>query len=508
MIDIDNKMYKGIWKYFIVAALILLPTLAFPIASDLSVFMHGGSIIANGGYLFQDFYDIKPPFIYYLFAAINFLFGDNLIAFRLFDFFYQLTFLVITSYLMFKLELKTKVIKAFLIIFPLSYTILNYRDIFQTESLAFIPLILYFYYLIIEDNSYKKHLIMGTVLGIAIALKYTLGIIFIGYIVYFFSDSKKRDYTKAITQLIIAIFVVVLTFVPVLVTGGLDGFLDTNSYLAEYAKYPPIGAALAKQMIDILTHNFGTLVSVSTLFFFLLASLLIKDEKLQIMKKYLLLFCFLLFLSVLLERKINMYHITRLYPYYIIIISLGLVYFIEKYRFRFNLASFTLIALFLLMSPLLRFVNSYKIAFDRLFRYESYLAYYTNDKPFNILGHHIAIADYINKKGEEKFLFINTGGNQTIHYLNSKYKYKFPHSAFHLSPKAPASYKKAFEEDLKDANIIAIDSLDNIFMIFLTDGSSYDLFFKEKEYKDYLNNYFELDTTLLNRYFIYERKCK
>jgi hypothetical protein len=140
-----------------------------------------------------------------------------------------------------------------------------------------------------------------------------------------------------------------------------------------------------------------------------------------------------------------------------------------------------------------------------VFNYESYVSYYTNDKPFTILGQHIAIADYINKKGDEKFLFMNTGGNQTVHYLNFDYKYKFPHSAFHLSPKAPMSYKKAFEEDLHDANIIAIDSSDDIFMIFLSEGSSYDLFFAEQTYKDYIGQNFILDTILMDRYFIYER---
>ncbi|PKL80840.1 MAG: hypothetical protein CVV25_02685 [Ignavibacteriae bacterium HGW-Ignavibacteriae-4] len=496
---------KPLIKYFIIAFVILFPTLAFPLSSDLSVFMHGGNIIANGGGLFSDFFDIKPPLIYYLFAGINSIFGDNVVAFRIFDLLYQLTFLIITSYLLTKLEIQTKVIKAFLILFPLSYTILNYRDIFQTESLAFIPLILYFYYMIKNENTYKQHIIMGLTLGIAIAFKYTLGIVFVGYLIYFFKESKIRNYTKPIVQLAIAFFIVFLSFLPVILSGNLSGFIDTNVYLAEYAKYPPIGIELAKQMIEILTYNFGTLISVSYLFLFLIASIFYKNGKYQIIKKYLLLFCFLLFISVLIERKINMYHIIRLYPYMMILVSIGFIILFERFRFGKNLQTLVIVSMFLILSPLLRFVNTYKIAYDRVFNYESYVSYYTNDKPFTILGQHIAIADYINKKGDEKFLFMNTGGNQTVHYLNFDYKYKFPHSAFHLSPKAPMSYKKAFEEDLHDANIIAIDSSDDIFMIFLSEGSSYDLFFAEQTYKDYIGQNFILDTILMDRYFIYER---
>lgn len=502
---LDSRIDKSLIMYFILAIVILLPTIAFPISSDLSVFMHGGSIIANGGELFHDFYDIKPPLIYYLFAGISSIFGDNIIAFRLFDFLYQMIFLITTAYLLTKLEIRTKVIKVFLIILPLSYTILNYRDIFQTESLAFIPLILYFYYMIRNDNSYKQHIIMGLSLGVAIAFKYTLGIIFIGYLVYFFTEAKNRNYTKLALQLSVAVLVLLITFLPILLSGNIGGFIDTNIYLAEYAKYPPIGVELAKQMLEILMHNFGTLVSVSSLFLFLLAAVFYKEEKYSVIKKYLILFCFLLFLSVLLERKINMYHITRFYPYFMIVVSMGFVYVLDRFRFGRNLSTLVIVTMFVILSPALRFVNTYKIAYDRVFNYESYLAYYTNHKPFNILGQHIAIADYINKKGDEKFLFLNTGGNQAVHYLNFDYKYKFPHSAFHLSPKAPLSYKKAFEEDLHDANIIAIDNSDDIYMIFLSEGSSYDLFFGEKKYKEYLDENFTLDTILTDRYFIYER---
>ncbi len=508
MLHLQDKLDKSVWKYFIVAAIILLSTLAFPISSDMSVFMHGGSIIANGGGLFQDFYDIKPPLIYYLFACINSIFGDNVIAFRLFDFLYQMVFLFTTAYLLTKFEIKANVTKAFLIIFPLSYTILNYRDILQTESLAFIPLILYFYYMIKNENTYKQHIIMGLVLGISIAFKYTLGIVFVGYLVYFLKETTNKNFAKLGIQLSVAFFVLLVSFLPVLLSGGFSGFVDTNIYLAEYAKYPPIGVELAKQMLGTLTHNFGSLISVSYLFLFIIASFFFKEAKYQVIKKYLLLFCLLLFISVLLERKINMYHLIRFYPYFMIIVSIGFVYVIENFKFSKSISTFVIIAMFIILSPLLRFLNTYNIAYNRVFDYNSYVDYYTNYSNFNILENHLVIADYINRKDNKKFLFINTGGNQAVHYLDFEYKFKFPHSAFHLSPIAPLSYKKAFDEDLHDANILAIDNSDDIFMIFLTEGSSYDLFFGEEKYANYIEEKFTLDTILLDRYFIYERKVK
>lgn len=505
-----KQLNKSRLIFLFFSAIILLPTLVFPISSDLSVFMHGGLIISNGGELYKDFFDIKPPLIYYIFGGLNYLFGDSVFVYRIFDFIYQMCFLFTALTIFRKLGVKDKVIKAFLIVFPLSYTILNYRDILQVESLAFIPLLVYFYLLLRQEIKPKTILIMGLMLGISISLKYTLGIVFLSSIPIFFKvyPSKSKAILTLICQFCIACLVLFMTISPVIFQGNLDGYWATTQYLAEYAKYPPLSTELIKNMFKTLAYNFGSLISVTYLFFFILGAIFcIKKDKNEIIKQSLI-FCALLFFSVLIEKKINVYHVTRLYPFFMLIVSYGAIYFFKKFKFQWNLTSIVFILMFLFLSPLMRFVNSYYIVYNRLFNYSSYIDYYTDEKTFNILGNHKAIASYINKLDDDKFLLINSGGNQAIHYLDFDYRYKFPHSAFHLSPIAPELYKRAFKEDLHSADIIAIDSCDDIYMIFLTEGSSYDLVFKEPKYRKYINENFKLDTILLSRYFIYERKTR
>lgn len=504
--DVD----KSIWKYLIFSAFLLLPTLAFPISSDLSVFMHGGMVIADGGSLFKDFFDIKPPLIYYIFAGINKALGDHVLAFRGFDFVYQLLFLGLSIVLFTRMKVESRIIKIYLLIFPISYTVLNYRDILQTESLAFIPLLIYFYFVFKKEVGFKSVILMGISLGVVISLKYTLGIVFIVSIMVFIQSFgfNYKSITRIGTQLLIAVFILFLTFLPTLLSGNLNGLIDTNKYLAEYASYPPVSLGLAKTMLQTLYDFFGNLLSVSSLFLFVLCAVKVKKGKYLDLKRNLLIFCLLLFCSVILERKINMYHLIRFYPFFILMVSMGLVYFIDNFKLKINVQSAIFIIVFLVLSPLPRLVNSYKISYERIIDYDSYVSYYTKENTFNLLRNHIILADYINSKEDSKFLLMNTGGNQTIHYLDFQYKYKFPHSAFHLSPKAPLSYKSAFEEDLHDANIIAIDNSDDIYMIFLSNGSSYDLFFADTNYRNYLNENFNLDTILLDRYYIYIRKEK
>lgn len=498
-----NNESMNIYGYLVISAILLLPTLAFPISSDMSVFMHGGSLIADGGVLFKDFFDIKPPLIYYIFAFIDLLFGNNVVAFRLFEFAYQLTFLGLSIFLFRKLKMKDMVIKSYLILFPIAYTVLNYRDTFQTESLAFIPMLLYFYLIVNGRKSAKQTLYMGLALGVLISLKYTLGIVYLISIYSVLANGvKKEEILRLVYQLLIAFIVLFITLSPTLFGSGIDGFLATNSYLSEYAKYPPWGTELLKSILKKLASFTGEIVSISFVFFAVLA--LVKSKIDRKIITYSALLIAILFLSVLIEKKINMYHITRFYPLLILLVSYGFYHFLKNFEFKKNIVTSFFIVVFIVFSPFLRLVNTYKIALNRVVNYGSYVDYYTRPGSFNLLGHHLELAEYINKTGSEKFLFLNTGGNQTIHYLDSDYKYKFPHSAFHLSPIAPEYYVHSFDEDLYDANTLAIDSKDSIYMIFLREGSSYDVMYEE--YSDYLSNNFRQDTVLLDRYHILRRK--
>ena len=496
----------NIYGYLVISAVLLLPTIAFPISSDMSVFMHGGSVIADGGILFKDFFDIKPPLIYYIFALIDLLFGNNVIAFRLFDFVYQLTFLAVCISLFQKLKIKDSIIKAYLLLFPIAYTVLNYRDTFQTETLAFIPLVLYFYYLLNNDKNKNNRylpLYLGLALGVLISLKYTMGIVFL---VCIYNELRNGFNLKSIQrlayQLFVAIFILFLSLAPTIFGEGLDGFIATNSYLSEYAKYPPWGAGLLKSILKKLASFTGEIISISIVFFAVLG--LVKSKIDRNIIKYATLFIAVLFLSVLIEKKVNMYHLTRFYPLLFLLVSYGIFYFASNFKFKKNLVSLFFIVFFIFFSPFLRLVNTYKVAYNRVANFDSYVEYYTRPGGFNLLGHHLELADYINNTGSEKFLFLNTGGNQTIHYLDSDYKYKFPHSAFHLSPIATQYFTDSFEQDLNSASTLAIDSKDSIYMIFLREGSSYDIM--NEKYSNYLRDNFELDTVILDRYHIYRRK--
>jgi len=79
-----SKAVPPLFLIFLIGTLIGLPEFFAPISGDTSIFAYLGREIAAGKVLYRDFWDIKTPGIYYLFAAIFKVFPDCLLTLRVF----------------------------------------------------------------------------------------------------------------------------------------------------------------------------------------------------------------------------------------------------------------------------------------------------------------------------------------------------------------------------------------------------------------------------------------
>jgi len=80
------KNRENIYSWIVLAVLVLCFTTAtfiHPIQQDEGVFLAIGRGIAHGNLPYRDFFDHKPPGIYFLFAALYKLFSNHLLAFQL-----------------------------------------------------------------------------------------------------------------------------------------------------------------------------------------------------------------------------------------------------------------------------------------------------------------------------------------------------------------------------------------------------------------------------------------
>ena len=305
-------------KVLLIAAIILVPIIFFPASSDLSVFMFGGKVIAEGGELYKDFFDLKAPLTYYFFALLDFITGGNIIATRIIDYIITFIFLLSSNYILFKLNFERAIRWIFVLAFSVSYVTLNHSNTMQCETLTFLPMIWYFYF-IVKPN-HKSPIAKGILLGIIVSFKYSLGIVFFADILY---NLANRNFTlrilkgKAI-EIAFVLLCVFFSFLPTFLQGNthyLDGLF---AYLDKYKAHPPIGLGFVKDYLKGLGYLFGDyyslLFSAAAIYSVILLPIKKNDNSDRIFN-FILLFFMLLFLSFLIERKPNLYQFSRVYPF-------------------------------------------------------------------------------------------------------------------------------------------------------------------------------------------------
>ena len=74
---------------FGLSCLILAPTLIYPYGRDQWIFGYAGHAVLGGGVPFRDFWDPKPPALYYVYALAELLFGYSMASIRVLDLLWQ-----------------------------------------------------------------------------------------------------------------------------------------------------------------------------------------------------------------------------------------------------------------------------------------------------------------------------------------------------------------------------------------------------------------------------------
>lgn len=506
----ENRTYF----FLIIGILILSISLFFPVSSDLAAFIQGGMILNNGGSLYVDYFDVKPPFVYYFFELLYSIFGKNIFLYRLFDFFYQSIFLLSSVYIFSKLQLNNKYTKLYLVIIPLSYVTMNYSSLFQMESLLFLPIIWY-YYLVVDSNknNFRITILKGLLLGIMINLKYTFGLVFLISIIsnLLNPESKNKSLIYILLELFIGVLTTLVCFLPVLVKGNLSAFLDFFVYMRVYSSYPNWSMEYIISFIKTITDFYSNNLSLAIFLSFLFALFHSNEKSISNFKDsklfYATLFTIFLFITIIIERKGMIYHNLRVYPFLILISSIGLDIiwnYIKDFKKSLLISLFFLVVIF---SPIPRFIN---ILMPVYYYFSNSKADYYNS--FNdgddgmILNKQSNTANYINLTFPNKECsIINTGGNEMIVFLDKDYNFAFPHSAFYLNSFAPDYIRNKALHQLYSSDILVIQKNDNSHIMFFNNDNSIIALNKDLRFLDYINTNFRIDTTIDNTFIIYKR---
>ncbi len=507
---------------FITYLLLVLPLFFLPIGFDYSIFYTGGKIIANGGRLYIDFIDIKPPLVFYTFALMHIIFNGNFLFYQ----FFNVLLVLITAVGIFEstfIAFKNKWI-SFLapipfILFLLSF---NYNYIFQLELVFVCIFSLASLILFTRTPSTLSAFILGILSGIAFSIKYPFGIIIFPilifwYLNHFYTNRKKLLFVFFLGFLAIAIIPFVILFIQNKTFRNLKYIFDFIYY---YQSTTSLNLKSFKRITENLTLTFGVFYSlffIIPLFYSIWKVLLnaneTKRDETYKYHQFFLSSLLFIFLSIIIEHHFLNYHFIRLGSLLSIYTTIGILnLFVEgkklSRKFLYIIIPITFF-MFIFFSPLPRYMRNLIPAFLHIRNKEKYIDYFENISSANtLLRQHTTIANFINQDLTQKDTVVIVGGAAQIYtYLKDCNYSAFPTSVFVLSKfKKPKEWEERFLKELNTARYLIIQDFDHTHF-FGDEVSSWEAFNKNETYKKILQSRYELVLKTHSFYVFKSRGC-
>jgi 4-amino-4-deoxy-L-arabinose transferase-like glycosyltransferase len=189
------------------SAVLLFPTVFWPFDYDQGTFAYGGWAVLHGAKPYIDFWDIKPPNIFYTYAAAFALFGNSVRAIRLFDYLNALVTISLLFTLAFRLW-KTATWRNLAaaiasLVFIIQYYIFGHWDTAQTETYS-LPLLIGAMLLVIPEKQSSlsiRSVFAGALIGIAFYFKFPNALFGILIATALWSYSGKEHRIKSLIYL-------------------------------------------------------------------------------------------------------------------------------------------------------------------------------------------------------------------------------------------------------------------------------------------------------------------
>ncbi len=304
--------------------------LFLPPGSDIYIFSTGGKMILDGKIPYKDFIDSKPPGIFYLYAGIHWIFGQELVSVRIFDVLYHIVSLSF-FYLLLKWYLNdTRIASLSVLIYALWYVSSGIWSTAQSESFALLPtlVIIWAVQKSLVTSSLNKILLYALAAGTAtillISLKFTLlypVVLAIGILLWYHSSKKAALLYSFVVGLLVASSA--LYFYWWLGdTGAKENFALIMDWLGGYSSLNPFDdlrtftiiffEGFQQRLLTYYSPTFIVLGVIGVYLFFSKNNLDKKDTLVSsIFSTHLLLQLTVGILTILFERKNIHYHFSR-----------------------------------------------------------------------------------------------------------------------------------------------------------------------------------------------------
>jgi 4-amino-4-deoxy-L-arabinose transferase-like glycosyltransferase len=226
----------------LLALTLALPMLCYPFGRDQGMFACGAEVLQRGGTLYRDYWDLKPPGIYYLYWMSFFAFGRSMFAPRIMDLLFTLATaggLFLLGRRLFSVWAGVLAALFFLLRYSLGF---GYWDTAQADGFASLPLTAAMLLALAAERraSWPQAFLSGLLLGVAIIIKFTLGLLLLLPLVLLLLPQPERGrprLLRAVGYLLGAALVPGLTMLLLWQAGALQNMVEIMfGWNAAYAK--------------------------------------------------------------------------------------------------------------------------------------------------------------------------------------------------------------------------------------------------------------------------------
>lgn len=445
--------------------LIALPSLMAPMDMDGALFYISGLKILHGQVPYRDFLDLKPPGIYYIYAAAIALFGEHGWAIRLFDLLIQTGTIALLMVMIRRVTQSDR----WALFSGLMYALLYFSQLFiymaQVECFAN-PLCIGVLWLLMKPRTAQRGAAIGVLVGGLFLLKTSFlavaGVVFLVYL----SEPEQRwkERLKWTFSTAAGMVMVGVAFVGYLLAAG--NFGDYAAMQQFVKGYASIQWANPLQFVEAgireipwyFSNTYSILFSLLTLAG--IASVVVSPSStttatvsshhnsMRLLRYSTLIFLALL-ATVAVEAKYLSWHFCRLFAPGMILAGWGGAALLRRVSQAEHTAvgwgiAAVMAALLLIFSPLTRylhhnhgnyiFATKGETAFDRYLQADSTSYRYAEYQ---------AIGAYVKQHRQEgDHLFAASGAGGMAHfYANDLPETKFYHTCFLIAPYAPPEWR-------------------------------------------------------------------
>ncbi|MFN8359086.1 MAG: glycosyltransferase family 39 protein [Candidatus Kapaibacterium sp.] len=509
----------------------LLPTLFFPLGTDHFTFLRGGEVVMNGGKIYADYYDQKPPMIYYIFGIGGEIFGYTEIGMRIYDLIFQISIVLSLLYVIRKRTSNVPLAYMIALIYAVSYTALNASVTLQCESFAGLALVWLLYFQtalysadmsgvakvghgnILKGSSPALTLVLrGVCVGVAAGLKYPMGLALIAVmlddlLMMGFAPRKLLRYWSLTMLGVIGMLVLML--IPLFDSHVWLGYQRMWEYAVFYTSMPAVNSAFIRFLLKGLSrflgdnYSFFSLVCIGAS----LAVFFRRDRESVVQRYHWIGFSFLLavFLmgSIVIEKKLITYHFLRLYVPLSVLSGSGAMILFSAIRthwkdfvlYQRGIAAMIACTL-LVFSPFPRWMNLAIVPYYYYYAPGVYDAFFvTEGETVSMRADMKRVARLIeadsSARGGRTFA-IATYASAIYYHLNERPFSKLTYSVWYFSTVEITGMRREFIEELHGADWLVIEKDDHHPFLFGHSRSSKESLERDTEAYSYVTEHFRL----------------